>query len=144
MPAEPPTCPKRATPWFGPGAAPGFVGRLASGWPARGVGESAARIAVALVFVVGLFATASATQVEGESDLSVQGGEDCETIEQVNVHATSIHRRPNAASGPPARDIAGPYAPRSLIPRWAEPPRPTWLRPRRTDPPDDDDDDELA
>ncbi|HLT39956.1 MAG TPA: hypothetical protein VK034_26930 [Enhygromyxa sp.] len=120
--------------------------RLARGLAFRFVATGTAwlsRAAVALMITIGLIATAAATRVVNESDLVVERGEDCESAEQARFHAQTL-RRWRGGAGPLALDIREPRAPRSLAP-GARPdaPRPSWQRPRRTEPPDDDDDDSL-
>jgi hypothetical protein len=101
------------------------------------------RAAVALVFMLGMLATAGATQVVVERDLVVERGEDTEGTSHAGFHVQSP-RRIRAGAGALAHQIENPSAPRVLAPpRRAPAPQPTWQRPRRTAPPPEDDEERL-
>jgi hypothetical protein len=99
------------------------------------------RAAIALVFMLGMLATAGTTRVVIERDLVVEHGEDTEGTGQASFHVQAP-RRVRAGASPLARRIESPSAPRLLEPRRSPAPRQSWQHPRRTVPPDDEDDDE--
>jgi hypothetical protein len=109
-----------------------------------GVSEWIARFVVSVLFMLGMLAAATATptRVEGETDLSVECGEDSETVEQVDVEANTPTRRSCAGTHAPMSTVERLRPPRSLSPHRRHAPRRSWHGPRRTAPDDDDDDDD--
>ncbi|MFO7565510.1 MAG: hypothetical protein R6X02_22905 [Enhygromyxa sp.] len=102
------------------------------------------RVVVAGVFMLGVLATAGTSQVALEREVVVvEHGEDTEGTGQAGFHVQTP-RQLRTRTSPLARLLESPVAPRVLDPqrRWV--PRPSWQRPRRTEPPDDEDDDERA
>lgn len=105
-----------------------------------GIAEWIARLAFSLLFVLGMFAATTATpRVEGESDVSIECGEDSELVEQVDVEGNTTTRRTCAGVGAPIATIERLHPPRSLTPRRRAEPARTRCGPRRTAPEDDDD-----
>ncbi|MFV8754686.1 hypothetical protein ACNOYE_29415 [Nannocystaceae bacterium ST9] len=107
--------------------------------------EWASRGALALLFVFGMLATASASPGLNRAESVIEGGsEELETHVPNGVRARA--NRHAGAGGPPLRMLEDPRVPSSLVPVRLDSTqvRPRWHVPRRIVPAADDDDDELG
>jgi hypothetical protein len=96
------------------------------------------RVVVALVFAFAMPPASSNSRVEDINEISAQVAEEHESHRRHGLNA-DVSRRPRLGTGPSARDLELPSAPRSLAPRRGEAPRQRWQYPRRSIPPDGDD-----
>jgi hypothetical protein len=100
----------------------------------------AARVALALVFALGMMSSTSRKLTEAEYEPVVEVGEDGEALAREGKSARVVRRHDAARRmGGWVWTVSRPRAPQRLDPTVPEPTPPRWLRPRRAPPPADDD-----
>lgn len=106
----------------------------------------AVRAVLALILMLGMFGVSRTAPGTSRNEPVSEGhGKDAESTKESDVQAQAKRRNLFASGRPPAGTLTSSRVPRTLAPRGAEPPRPSWQRPRRSPPSGgDDDDDELG